>query len=130
MNVIAMVNNPKEIREAWEKEFDEIGFGNQARIVGAKRVELKDFLRKTIESEKQKAVRETEKAYGGCKNCYGKGYSTYRHGVSVSSDFPEDKPITRTERGFEVTMIMCICDRGKQLDLLLSPKTEQEDTGK
>lgn len=29
----------------WEKRFDEIGFGNQARIVGTKRVELKDFIK-------------------------------------------------------------------------------------
>lgn len=38
----------------WEKEFDEIGFGNQARIpggkYGAKRVELKDFIKQAITS--------------------------------------------------------------------------------
>lgn len=41
-------------------------------------------------------VKETEKAYGACQRCYGKGYSTLI-----------------TEGG--VGVVICGCDRGKQL---------------
>ena len=46
------------------EEFDGLGFGNQARIVGSKRVELKDFIRKEITTaildERARIVRELE----------------------------------------------------------------------
>lgn len=55
-------------------------------------------------------IKETEKAFGGCKNCYGKGYSTTkvqagnsRHGIW------ELDPIRP-----------CDCDRGKQIALLIN----------
>ena len=37
----------------WEKEFDQIGFGNQARIVGVKRVELKDFIIEALDRARE-----------------------------------------------------------------------------
>jgi hypothetical protein len=46
------MTSPSEKRPFIERaieKFDEIGFGDQARIVGTKRVELKVFLRQTIE---------------------------------------------------------------------------------
>ena len=45
----------------WIKRFDEIGFGNQARIVGAKRVELKDFISSLLKEQRQEMVEEVEK---------------------------------------------------------------------
>jgi hypothetical protein len=67
----------------------------------------------------QKEMDKIEKAYGGCHKCYGKGYSTYRHGVSGSPDFEGDS-------GFEIApsthMVFCTCDRGKQLGELLNSK--------
>jgi len=41
-------NNPMTTLQKTLAAFDEIGFGNQARIVGTKRVELKDFIVKAI----------------------------------------------------------------------------------
>jgi len=35
------------------KEFEEIGFGNQSRIVGTKRVDLKDWLEKALDQAEQ-----------------------------------------------------------------------------
>jgi hypothetical protein len=35
------------------KEFDEIGFGNQAKIIGTKRVELRSWIDKKINQAKQ-----------------------------------------------------------------------------
>ena len=52
---------------------------------------------------------EIEKAYGGCRKCYGKGYATYRHGLDYGAYVT--KP--------EVKIIPCTCDRGKQLAELL-----------
>lgn len=37
-----------DIKTEWETEFDNIGFGNQAMIVGTKRVDLKQFIRAVI----------------------------------------------------------------------------------
>ena len=50
-----------KVMKAKMKEFDEIGFSNQARIpggkYGAKRVELKDFIRQLLKADR-KAIRE------------------------------------------------------------------------
>lgn len=63
------------------------------------------------------AERATAKAYGGCKICYGKGYSTTIEGTIGYEDFGDD--------GFETPpheqMKFCECDRGKQLERLLKP---------
>lgn len=48
---------------------------------------------------------ELEKAFGGCKICYGKGYSTAT--VATSS---------RYGTKIRNTIVYCKCDRGKQLD--------------
>ena len=52
---------PQQEVKGWEEKFDEIGFGNQARIsggkYGAKRVELKDFIRQLLEAD-HKSIRE------------------------------------------------------------------------
>jgi hypothetical protein len=52
---------------------------------------------------------ETAKAYGGCTKCYGKGFSTWRHGETY-------RGVTRNIRN---DIKYCICDRGKQLKALL-----------
>lgn len=45
----------------WEKEFDEIGFGNQCRIVGARRVELKDFIRSLLSRQREELLDQVER---------------------------------------------------------------------
>lgn len=53
---------------------------------------------------------ETEKAFGGCKKCYGKGYSTVLDWNKGADDFGGE--------GFELqndVIRPCSCDRGKQI---------------
>jgi hypothetical protein len=57
------------------------------------------------------AVEQTEKAYGGCRNCYGKGYSTEMQGGVTAGRY--------TVSGPKRVMNMCTCERGKQLQALL-----------
>lgn len=58
------------------KEFDDIGFGNQARIVGAKRVELLDFLSQALDeayikggSDNLALIRSQLTFLGNCEEC-------------------------------------------------------------
>lgn len=78
----------------------------------------------SISQARREAVEETSKAYGGCTKCYGKGYSTQRHGLYVSPDFEGDV-------GYQVSpkthMVFCKCDRGSQLEKLLSHKSGSKD---
>ncbi len=60
------------------------------------------------ETKKEKTAREkTEKAFGGCKKCYGKGYST---GAEVG-----------------IPVRPCSCDRGNQIRALISNTTDEAD---
>ena len=54
----------------------------------------------------QAGVKETEKAFGGCKTCYGKGYST-----SLEINGLSDGDI------FTPIIYFCGCSRGKQLEI-------------
>lgn len=64
----------------------------------------------------EKELAKTEKAYGGCHKCYGKGYATTADGIIGYDDFGGE--------GFKSTittkMKFCTCDRGKQLAELLA----------
>lgn len=42
--------------DSWLEKFYEIGFGNQARIVGTKRIELISFIHELLKSEKEKTL--------------------------------------------------------------------------
>lgn len=72
-----------------------------------------------IQNKIDKAVKKTQKAFGGCLNCYGKGYYTYRQGLRGSGDFEGEKdfqdPII-THVGY------CSCSRGTQLQELVQTK--------
>lgn len=73
-----------------------------------------DQLLALISDYTNRQVALTEKAFGGCKKCYGKGYSTVMEGEHGYEDFGGD--------GFDVPphvqMRFCSCDRGKQLATL------------
>lgn len=59
---------------------------------------------------------EAEKAYGGCRKCYGKGYSTV---IEYASGFDTDQDIgsNRGKIKYQKPIIRyCTCDRGKQLN--------------
>jgi len=45
-------------KNTWTKRFDELGFKNQANIVGFKREELKAFIQKEIDLAREEGVRE------------------------------------------------------------------------
>ena len=57
---------------------------------------------------------EIEKAYGGCRICYGKGYHTKR--VGTSSRYGN---VTHDTIGY------CTCDRGKQLEVVISGRISE-----
>lgn len=69
----------------------------------------------------QSEVVKTEKAFGGCKKCYGKGYATYRSGTKISADFIGDKDYTTP---MVTQMLYCLCDRGKLLAKLKAQRKE------
>lgn len=55
-------------------------------------------------------IKKVEKAYGGCRKCYGKGYSTVQQGMRMAADFEgeedwETKPMPHVKA--------CDCQRGK-----------------
>jgi hypothetical protein len=60
-----------------------------------------------------KLLIELDKAYGGCHDCYGKGYSTNLHGITGSPDFIGDRVF---EEPLKNNMVFCHCERGKQLE--------------
>ena len=74
-----------KVMKAKMKEFNEIGFGNQARIpggkYGTKRVELKDFIRQLLKADR-KAIREEIR-----------GMKKYHEGASKRDNQIHDKTI-------------------------------------
>lgn len=62
-------------------------------------------------AEIEKLISEVEKAFGGCRNCYGKGYATQESAIIGHPDFIGDKGFKK----YEHKMIFCNCNRGKQL---------------
>lgn len=61
---------------------------------------------------------KAEKAYGGCRNCYGKGYATkqdFVQAVRSGKKYPSDP------------MKYCTCDRGQQLEKLVSYHTAKAE---
>ncbi|WP_143690376.1 hypothetical protein [Williamsia sterculiae] len=85
----------------------------------------REDLFKFIKARQEEAIRHTEKAYGGCHACYGKGYATHRSAITgVDTDQAIGSPGGRIYHPFE-EMRFCTCDRGQQLEKLLTPNTER-----
>ena len=55
-------------------------------------------------------AKEIEKAYGGCRKCYGKGYSTEKTSTTAFADFAGKDKKTEIMR-----YNPCDCDRGKEI---------------
>lgn len=64
-----------------------------------------DWIEKTIAKNRE----EEAKAFGGCRNCYGKGYGTQTLNYSARR-FSKRAP----------TVVFCKCSRGRQLEELFS----------
>ena len=75
-----------------------------------------DSMAKDIKDSMLEAQKQTEKAFGGCVLCFGKGFFTYRYGYSYGADFEGDKRALTT---LKTRINPCTCDRGKQLRELL-----------
>lgn len=72
-----------------------------------------------ILARQQQKVTEIEKAYGGCHNCYGKGYATVNdrwHGHDTDMDIGSAGGYVTG--GNANAMKFCKCDRGEQLAAL------------
>jgi hypothetical protein len=61
-------------------------------------------------------IKETKKAFGGCTECYGKGYATVRYGKQGFEDFGGEGFIIAPTTHIH----FCLCDRGKQLKVYFS----------
>ena len=72
--------------------------------------------RKGYQAGFEEGVKETEKAFGGCKKCYGKGYGTSLEFTEGSEDFGGED----TSRHQLPIMRFCSCGRGKQLEEIIS----------
>jgi hypothetical protein len=68
---------------------------------------------------KQEIVK-TAKAYGGCTNCYGKGYATYSS-AHIAADTDQDigSPGGHINIPFE-EIRFCLCSRGRQLKKVMN----------
>jgi hypothetical protein len=79
--------------------------------------EIIDYKNKDIaraEQAIQQEIDRAEKAFGGCKKCYGKGYATVRKGNTYHGKTYDLK----------THLIFCTCERGKQLEELLEARLE------
>jgi len=79
-------------------------------------VKLTRFISQQKQLYADQKVREIERAYGGCHNCYGKGYSTVKsqiNGYGTDGDIGGFEG--RIHIDMPVQMKYCDCDRGKQL---------------
>lgn len=74
-----------------------------------------------VRSILKQLVAQEAKAFGGCRNCYGKGYATVISGLRGHADFGGD--------GFQsppTTHIKyCSCDRGKQSQQLVAQEANK-----
>ena len=73
-------------------------------------------IEQTVKKALTKAREEEAKAFGGCRNCYGKGYSTVIENEISHADFIGDKTSVRELP----PMRFCKCDRGEQLKKLIA----------
>jgi len=76
-----------------------------------------------IDSLLASEIEKTVKAFGGCRKCYGKGYSTWRHGETYRG----------STKNLRNDIKYCTCERGKQLQEVIAEevrKARVEDTKK
>ncbi len=98
----------KDKTENWEEEFDKLLRDWHYENIREKGIdELKSFIRQLLSSQKS----QIEKAFGGCKNCYGKGYATTIEYAQTCEDFGGEE-IKRWQLS---DIRFCNCERGKEL---------------
>lgn len=105
----------KFVRGASERSLPNGDVQEADEWVAAEVGEIKYWLKESLSTFEQAVREETARAYGGCEFCFGKGYATYRYGISGAEDFDGEgfqTPITNH-------MQYCSCDRGRQLKELV-----------
>lgn len=85
---------------------------------GAHSIKLtgKEQAKAKLQARVDRKVTETEKAYGGCRNCYGKGYATVNDrwgGRDTDQDIGSPGGVVTGGNANE--MKFCTCSRGTQL---------------
>ena len=115
--------------EEWEKILDEADLemdyaGCDEPCCGGCTHQIdKSKVKDLISKLRAEAITETEKAFGGCHSCYGKGYSTQIENYSGSGDFVGDKPVSYPADYY----LPCMkCDRGKQIAKLIGSLSHPE----
>jgi len=99
-----MKHDEKKIEEILEEnDFDNLSLESKIRA--------EDSMKQYAEH----MVQQTEKAFGGCTDCYGKGYSTVK-----------DYEVARNYRKERSQIKYCSCDRGVQLKELNDDLVQQE----
>jgi len=102
-----------------EKGINIIMPSEQLRVIGDRLVlEMKQY----AESVASHIQKQTEKAFGGCTKCYGKGYSTVDRTLVGYPDFIGDKGFKEKAN----PIITCACDRGKQIAEIIRPLNDLE----
>lgn len=72
-------------------------------------------------------LQAAEKAYGGCHDCYGKGYATVNdRWLANDTDQDIGSPGGYITGGNPMAMKFCKCERGKQLEKLISEQRPLE----
>lgn len=105
----------KSVRAKFKNSMNAGAFYSEEDVISCEKIE--NFFLSFIDTEIQRAVADTEKAFGGCKACYGKGYATQMLVENVADDFGTEGYMTAPF----VRMNYCKCARGKQLKALLTP---------
>lgn len=81
-----------------------------------KRESYRNTILEIVDEEIKAHVAKTEMAYGGCHNCYGKGYATVNDRWSgYDTDQDIGSPGGKVSGGNPNVMKFCICPRGEQL---------------
>lgn len=99
-----------ENKDNWRDKLEKIVEGRQNSKYHKNYIAI-HIVKSFISQVEQSAIERTEKAFGGCKKCFGKGYATTLSFASSQEDFGDEK--TGTWKLPE--MRFCVCDRGKQL---------------
>lgn len=114
---------PKEI-EGWEERM--LSLGHSEACIDSPLRECNwncpQEIVKVIKSFLAEEIDTLKTSFGGCENCYGKGYGTQTFFAVGSADFYGDKEY-KTKLP---TMVFCECERGKQLEKLIKAQLQQE----
>lgn len=93
--------------------------GSEESYVDNKAKFILDDLVPAVEQLIKQDRENIAKAYGGCTNCYGKGYATVNDKwIAYDTDQDIGSPGGVTTGGNPNAMKFCTCERGKQLEQL------------